>query len=450
MFNKSRFIGLGAVLVILAAVFFGWFSLNNGQVGLAQAGKPITVCASGCDFSKIQAAIDAVQTAGSTIQVQAGTYQENVTINNKQDLALQGAGRDVVTLDGSAGVADKKPAILVQNSQKITIKGLQIVKSRRGVEADDTTGLVVADSGFKNNLRQGILLQRAEATLSGNLVQDTQPDQDGTLGIGTQMVDSQVILKDSTLTDNGNTGIVISKTSTATINGNTISRNRESGVWVQDSAQATITNNRISENRPGPLNNGIGIAVFGSGQATIQKNTIMDNNDAGVHFGENSRGTIEDNEITGNRSCGVSLRQFAEVTIINNRINRNRPDAQGRFGRGIRIQDDARATIRDNQIIGNAHYGVVVFLRSQATLVNNTISENVSGGLGIGADDTQGETVKVEASNNTIQNNRQCGVYADYDPGIKITGQSNTISGNARGNLCGDTNKLPPGFGGGK
>jgi len=41
-------------------------------------------------------------------------------------------------------------------------------------------------------------------------------------------------------------------------------------------------------------------------------------------------------------------------------------------------------------------------------------------------------------------------VYTDNDAGIKITGQGNTISGNKRGNLCGDQSKFPSGFGGGK
>lgn len=78
------------------------FGLLSGGLEVA-AQKTITVCAEGCDFAKIQAAIDAASAGdtGNTIEVKAGTYLENLTIRERQSLTLQGAGRDQVTLDGS-------------------------------------------------------------------------------------------------------------------------------------------------------------------------------------------------------------------------------------------------------------------------------------------------------------------------------------------------------------
>jgi hypothetical protein len=52
--------------------------------------RPVpNVCAIGCEFTTIQAAVDAA-TAGDTINVGAGTYTENVTINKR--LIIYGAG----------------------------------------------------------------------------------------------------------------------------------------------------------------------------------------------------------------------------------------------------------------------------------------------------------------------------------------------------------------------
>ncbi len=52
------------------------------------------------DYATIQAAITAVP-AGSTINVAAGTYNENITWSGK-NLTIQGAGADVTTINGSA------------------------------------------------------------------------------------------------------------------------------------------------------------------------------------------------------------------------------------------------------------------------------------------------------------------------------------------------------------
>ena len=50
----------------------------------------LTVCSSGCDYSSIQAAIDAAN-IGDTIKVQGGTYNEDVVINKDVQLTYLGA-----------------------------------------------------------------------------------------------------------------------------------------------------------------------------------------------------------------------------------------------------------------------------------------------------------------------------------------------------------------------
>ena len=59
-----------------------------------------TVCSSGCDFTSIQAAVDAA-TSGDTIQLAAETFYESVTFD--KDLTVRGAGPDRTVVDGSAG-----------------------------------------------------------------------------------------------------------------------------------------------------------------------------------------------------------------------------------------------------------------------------------------------------------------------------------------------------------
>lgn len=679
--------------------------LSRGLEVAAQK-KTITVCAEGCDFVKIQEAIDAAA-VGDTIDVKAGAYQENLTIKDKQDLTLQGAGRDQVTLDGSSKAAEEEiiPAIRILNSQKITVRGFKVVNSRRGLWATNTTELVIESNAFENNLRQGILVDGGpEAQIRGNLVQGTRPDRQDSSGHGfgngigatgtvvtltdntitdnadcglritlARVVDSSnnrvqnnkggnlcgnvpwtvlaappakgsadqvsvpsdaptvqealtkvkaggtitlssgtyteqvqiyqsvtirgegpeftvlqapgsdwtgvivstdqiqvtleglrvtgarrgvhvatgpaaqvtlrnvkidgngnagstnvgiyvedentltldqvdifetrengglstmqqakvtlqnstiaknggagisasgqtITVENSTVTSNADRGIILSGSIKATIRKNTVTKNGTfqgigiynnaiamieentitgnagMGIYLRQSAQATIVNNRITGTKQDTRNNrGWGILLVESAQATIRKNTISDNNDFGVWLTENARATIEDNEIIGNAFAGMVLHRFADATILNNRINRTRPNAQGQLGRGISVEGDSRATIRDNQIIGNAERGIRLLDRAKASIVGNTIRENASQGILLGSTDRANETIQAEISQNIIRDNRGCGVYTDNDPGIKITGQNNIITGNAGGNLCGDTSKFPPNFGG--
>jgi pectin methylesterase-like acyl-CoA thioesterase len=62
----------------------------------------ITVCASGCDYSSIQSAVN-VASDGDTICVYNGTYIGSHNIN-KPNITLKGEGVDVVVLHGTEGV----------------------------------------------------------------------------------------------------------------------------------------------------------------------------------------------------------------------------------------------------------------------------------------------------------------------------------------------------------
>jgi hypothetical protein len=200
------------------------------------AQRTITVCSSGCDYATIQQAIDAAS-AGDTIEVRAGTYLENLTISDKQDLILQGAGRDQVTLDGSLRAAEQDiiPGILILNSRNITIRGFKIINSRRGLEAINSTLLLLEANAFENNLRQGIAIaDDSEAQLVGNIVKGTQPDRDGAHGQGIDIFGSQAVLQDNTIIDSADCGLRVT----------------HSG---ERPGQASGSNNTIQNNKGGDL-----------------------------------------------------------------------------------------------------------------------------------------------------------------------------------------------------
>jgi hypothetical protein len=81
----------------------------------------LTVCASGCDYTSIHAAV-AAASPGDTIDVAAGTYSGNLLID--ESVTIQGAGADQTTILGGATVIMISPTISVTVSG-VTITGGQ-------------------------------------------------------------------------------------------------------------------------------------------------------------------------------------------------------------------------------------------------------------------------------------------------------------------------------------
>lgn len=430
MTRKTKLFRMLCLALLCAGVGLGL--LSGGHEAAAQ--KMITVCAEGCDFAKIQQAIDAAA-AGDTVDVKAGMYVENLTIRNKQDLTLLGAGRDQVTLDGSAGVITQKPGVLIERSKNITIRGITIVKSRRGVHATDTTKLVIADSGFKENIRQGVYMQRSKAQLTGNLIQDTQPDRSdrgGAHGQGINLNPGEAVIVGNTISGNWHFGLLGQGGSKLTIQKNTISGNGSGGKGVDDG---------------GGQVGGIGLLSRGT-TAAIEDNTIADNRMFGVFLADPAVATLAQNRIIGTKKDadgknGIGLFTESKATLEDVSIT-------GSEASGIQTTDFATVTIHKSTVSDNGFHGVYATVSASVTIKQTTISGNKETGIQLGATDVADETVQAEVSGNTVQNNGTCGVFADIDSSISSTSQGNTISGNAGGNLCGYLSKFPTGFGGGK
>jgi hypothetical protein len=116
--TRSRPLKLAALALLVLGLGLGT------PVGLAQ--RTITVCPQGCQYAKIQEAINAAS-EGDTIQVKAGTYQENLTIIKR--LTLQGEGKDKVTIQGT---------VTILSAKLVTLSGFTF-KGGQGVQIEDST-----------------------------------------------------------------------------------------------------------------------------------------------------------------------------------------------------------------------------------------------------------------------------------------------------------------------
>ncbi len=225
--KPSRPLKLAALALVLLGLGLGT------SVGLAQ--RTITVCPQGCHYSKIQQAITAAS-EGDTIQVGAGTYQENLTII--KGLTLQGEGKDKVTIQGT---------VTILSTRLVTMSGFT-VKGGQGVYIEDSITIVFSDNAFVESTAEGLLARSSSITLRGNLISKNKSH--GLLLI----MGSRVLITTNTITNNGRDGINVAA-SQADIRDNIVRDN--GGCGVRADADSTITGSVTSANFGGNQGGGL-------------------------------------------------------------------------------------------------------------------------------------------------------------------------------------------------
>jgi WD40 repeat protein len=225
--TRSRPLKLAALALLVLGLGLGT------PVGLAQ--RTITVCPQGCHYSKIQQAIS-VASEGDTIQVGAGTYQENLTITKR--LTLQGEGKDKVTIQGT---------VTILSTKLVTLSGFT-VKGGQGVYIEDSTTVVLSDNAFVESTAEGLLARSSSITLRGNLI--SRNKSYGLLLI----LGSKAFITSNTITSNGRDGINI-VASQADIRDNIVRDN--GGCGVRADADSTVTGSVTSANFGGNQGGGL-------------------------------------------------------------------------------------------------------------------------------------------------------------------------------------------------
>jgi parallel beta-helix repeat protein len=219
--TRSRPLKLAALALLVLGLGLGT------PVGLAQ--RTITVCPQGCQYAKIQEAITAAS-EGDTIQVKAGTYQENLTIIKR--LTLQGEGKDKVTIQGT---------VTILSTKLVTLSGFT-VKGGQGVQIEDSTTIVLSDNAFVESTAEGLRARSSSITLRGNLI--SRNKSHGLLLV----LGSKALITGNTITSNGGDGVTI-RASQADLSDNIVRDN--GGCGVRADADSTVTGSVTSANTSG-------------------------------------------------------------------------------------------------------------------------------------------------------------------------------------------------------
>jgi len=173
-----------ALMVLLAA---------GGILGPPAEAQP--PCHVPGDYATIQAAID--ESTCATINLAAGTYEEDITIS--RDVTIGGAGEDQTVIDGG----DNGRVVTINGNPVVTIKNITI---QHGHSTNDGGGilnfgnLTIQNSTLSDNEadgRGGGILNVGNLTIQNSTLSDNEAFEGG--GIGNA---GSLFLRNSTITDN--------------------------------------------------------------------------------------------------------------------------------------------------------------------------------------------------------------------------------------------------------
>jgi parallel beta-helix repeat protein len=210
-------------------------------------------------------------------------------------------------------------------------------------------------------------------------------------------------------------GIHIIGNSQATISKNLIERNADAGIIVSRGSKATITDNVIKENQWD------GLAVFNA-VVEVRENKFIGNAETGIYI-DVERDVAEP---------FASIRPQVVIEgneILDTKVSARAGEYFGLGGKGIFVRRAAAATIIKNTISRNATVGVDIHESDQVTITENTITETQRDGdgrfgYGIGLSNTRNASIE----KNTISKNTELGISLFARSSAAIIG--NTITDN--------------------
>ncbi len=205
---------------------------GNGAASAGAGTASMTTVRSG---ESIQDAINNTR-EGGTVEVQSGTYHENVKVNKR--LILRGVGNPIVKArDNESAITLSENGIVVEGFT--ATNGMGSVKG--GIDAESNSN-IIRDNILEKN-RNGIFLwESSNNTITGN-----------------------------TITENLEHGIyLLSQCQKNNISGNTISKNEENGIDIYTSLNNKVVGNTIQDN-------GGGIYLSDSINTVIYHNKLINN-----------------------------------------------------------------------------------------------------------------------------------------------------------------------------
>lgn len=343
-------------------------------------------------FGTVQAAVDAAK-VGDVIRVAQGTYNEAVTIRNKEvhlcggytaDFASRPGAAMTTSIVGSAGA----PVVRLMGARRTSLIGFRVTGGAGGVEIT------------------GTMLDGMGPLIAGNLIEANARAGTDSRGGGLYVTDSDARIVNNVIRANTagrGGGIASSRTGAFVIQGNEVLDNiglgdHGGGLYVLG-ANVLITRNRISGNVIGRMAGygwGGGLIVLGPASSVVRlshnivtKNVAPTNGSGEFIDGEPQSVTIEHDVVYGN-ACpefggagiyvdggnGITRATFINVTVADHPC----PNVTN-GGNGIYASQQTAVTVKNSIFWNNGKSDF--YLRAGSTLdVSYTLSQTIWPGTG--------------------------------------------------------------------
>ncbi|MHB8778062.1 MAG: right-handed parallel beta-helix repeat-containing protein [Anaerolineales bacterium] len=234
----------------------------------------------------IQEAVDLV--TGSTVNMMAGTYTEDVEINGKDGFTLQGAGSSNTTITGSVAA--------YSNTGTLTLRNFAVTGSTgfAGIDVGPHDGQVVL-SGIvsSNGARTGTFIQSSGAVTVSDSQFSNSTDPDWATGLYiTSQGGGPVTLNNVVAAGNSDDGIDIYTDGNVTLNNVTSTNNGYDGVWIYGydtdwAGTVTVNGGTFTGNGDGTYPEAYGLDIYACQLSMDGAQTFGGNQTANVFFGQN-------------------------------------------------------------------------------------------------------------------------------------------------------------------
>lgn len=198
----------------------------------------------------IQGYIDAAD-PGDVVIVQAGNYNENLTL--RSDVSVRGAGYASTILTG-LGSGDVVSAVSVTNSQfeGFTITGSGNAGGDAGVSINGGN-VLFSNNRIANNLNGVQIVGFSSAILRNNVIENNGNAANGVVEYALSCLNSTPLIANNLIVNNDGNGIYIARVTSngAQIINNTVSDNLNDGLYCLVDTQPIVKNNIFSGNANG-------------------------------------------------------------------------------------------------------------------------------------------------------------------------------------------------------